>query len=97
LLKTKFRDWLNGAMVTTSSDRLSLKRLNRFASLRGTMSLVTGRNDGKGIGKAFLPIALSAGLGYLRTSTVEANCYCHDGQHTFTISCRAAFDKFRSK
>ncbi len=108
LLKTKFRDWLNGAigdnavgaLVVEVVNHLSLRfpdAENRFAGLKGRMDRITGLNDVKGIGKAFLPIGLSADLARLRNSTVQANYYWHDGQHTLTISWGGTFDKFGSK
>ena len=108
LLKTKFRDWLDGAigdnlvgsLVVEVVNRLSLRfpdAENRFAGLRGKMNRITGPDDVKGIGKAFLPIGLSADLVHLRNSTVQANYYWHDGQHTLTISWGGTFDKFGSK
>src|SRR5215204_42558 len=108
LLKTKFRDWLDGAigdnlvgsLVVEVVNRLSLRfpdAENRFAGLRGNIDRITGLNDVKGIGKAFLPIGLSADLAHLRNSTVQANYYWHDGQHTLTISWGGTFDKFGSK
>jgi hypothetical protein len=49
------------------------------------------------MGKAFLPIGVSADLIHLRNSTVQANYYWHDGQQTLTISWGGTFDKFGSK
>jgi len=108
LLKTRFRDWLDGAigdslvgsLVVEVVNRLSLRfpdAENRFAGLRGKMNRITGPDDVKGIGKAFLPIGLSADLVHLRNSTVQANYYWHDGQQTLTISWGGTFDKFGSK
>jgi hypothetical protein len=108
LLKTTFRDWLDGAiddnvvgsLVVEVVNRLSLRfpdAENGFAGLQGKVNRITGLNDVKGIGKAFLPIGLSADLAHLRNSTVQANYYWHDGQHTLTISWGGTFDKFGSK
>jgi hypothetical protein len=108
LLKTQFRDWLDGAigdnvvgsLVVELVNRLSLRfpdAENRFAGLRGKMNSITGPTDVKGIGKALLPIGLSADLIHLRNSTVQANYYWHDGQQTLTISWGGTFDKFGSK
>lgn len=108
LLKTKFRDWLDGAIgdnavgavVVEAVNRLSLRfpdAENGFAGLKGRMDRITGPGDVKGIGKAFLPIGLSADLIHLRNSTVQANYYWHDGQQTLTISWGGTFDKFGSK
>jgi len=108
LLKSKFRDWLNGAigdnavgsLVVEVVNRLSLRfpdAENRFAGLQGKMDRITGPTDVKGIGKALLPIGLSADLARLRNSTVQANYYWHDGQQTLTISWGGTFDKFGSK
>jgi hypothetical protein len=104
LLKTKFRDWLDGAigdnvvgaLVVEVVNRLSLRfsdAENGFAGLKGRMDRITGLNDVTGIGKAFLPIGLSADLAYLRNSTVQANYYRYDGQQTLTISWGGTFDK----
>jgi hypothetical protein len=108
LLKTNFRDWLNGligdnalgSLVVEAVNRLSLRfpdAENRFAGLEGKVNRITGVTDVKGIGKAFLPIGLSADLVRLRRSTVQANYYWHDGQHTLTISWGGTFEKFGSK
>ena len=108
LLKTKFRDWLNGkigdnavgALVVEAVNRTSLRfsdAENGFAGLKGRMDQITGLNDLTGIGKAFLPIGVSADLVYLRNSTVQANYYWYDGEHTLTISWGGTFDKFGSK
>ena len=108
LLKTKFRDWLDdathdmavGPLVVEVINRLSLRfpdAENRFAGLQGKMNRITGLNDVTGIGKALLPIGLSADLVHLRNSTVQANYYWNDGQQTLTISWGGTFDKFGSK
>jgi hypothetical protein len=108
LLKTKFRDWLNGAigdtvvgpLVVEVVNRLSLRfpdAENGFAGLQGKMNRITGPADVKGIGKALLPIGVSADLAYLGNSTVQANYYWYEGQHTLTISWGGTFDKFGSK
>lgn len=108
LLKTNFRDWLDGligdnalgSLVVEAVNRLSLRfpdAENRFAGLEGKVNRITGVTDVKGIGKAFLPIGLSADLVRLRRSTVQANYYWHDGQHTLTISWGGTFEKFGSK
>jgi hypothetical protein len=108
LLKTKFRDWLDdathdmavGPLVVEVINRLSLRfpdAENGFAGLQGKMNRITGLNDVKGIGKALLPIGLSADLVHLRNSTVQANYYWNDGQQTLTISWGGTFDKFGSK
>ena len=65
LLKTKFRDWLDGAigdnaigsLVVEAVNRLSprfAEAENRFAGLRGKIDRITGLDDIEGIGKAFL-------------------------------------------
>jgi hypothetical protein len=103
LLKTKFRDWLNGeigdnivgSLVVEVVNRLSLRfpdAENRFAGLQGKMNRVTGPTDVRGIGKAFLPIGISMDLARLRTSTVQANYYWNDGQKTLTISWGGTFE-----
>ena len=108
LLKTKFRDWLDdathdmavGPLVVEVINRLSLRfpdAENGFAGLQGKMNRITGLNDVKGIGKALLPIGLSADLVHLRNSTVQANYYWNDGQQTLTISWGGTFDKLGSK
>lgn len=108
LLKTIFRDWLDGAigdnavgsLVVEVVNRLSLRfpdAENRFAGLKGRIDGITGLSDVKDIGKAFLPIGLSADLIHLRNSTVQANYYWNDGQRTLTISWGGTFDKFGSK
>jgi hypothetical protein len=43
---------------------------NSFAGLQGKMNRITGLNDFRGIGKAFLH-----GPAHLRNSTVQANYY----------------------
>ena len=108
LLKTIFRDWLDGAigdnavgsLVVEVVNRLSLRfpdAENKFAGLQGRIDRITGLSDVKGIGKAFLPIGVSADLIHLRNSTVQANYYWNDGQRTLTISWGGTFDKFGSK
>ena len=108
LLKTKFRDWLDdathdmavGPLVVEVINRLSLRfpdAENGFAGLQGKMNRITGLNDVTGIGKALLPIGLSADLVHLRNSTVQANYYWNDGQQTLTISWGGTFDKLGSK
>ena len=81
-------------------NRLSLRfpdAENKFAGLQGRIDRITGLSDVKGIGKAFLPIGVSADLIHLRNSTVQANYYWNDGQRTLTISWGGTFDKFGSK
>jgi hypothetical protein len=108
LLKTKFRDWLDGAIgdsfigavVVEVVNRLSLRfpdAENGFAGLQGKVNRITGINDVKGIGKTLLPIGMSADLAYFKNSTVQANYYWYDGQHTLTISWGGTFEKFGSK
>lgn len=108
LLKTKFRDWLDGAigdnvvgsLVVEAVNRLSLRfpdSENGFAGLEGKVNSIKGINDLSGIGKAFLPIGLSADLVYFKNSTVQANYYWYDGQQTLTLSWGGTFDKFGSK
>jgi hypothetical protein len=108
LLKTKFRDWLDGligdnavgAVVVEAVNRVSLRfpdAENRFAGLQGRIDRITGPGDIKGIGRTLLPIGVSADLIHLRNSTVQANYYWHDGQQTLTISWGGTFDKFGSK
>lgn len=108
LLKAKFRDWLDGkigdnvvgSFVVEAVNRLSLRfpdAENNFAGLSGKVNRITGPADVKGIGKALLPIGLSADLVYFKNSTVQANYYWHDGQQTLTISWGGTFEKFGSK
>jgi hypothetical protein len=108
LLKTEFRNWLNGTigdnvvgkLVVEAVNRLSLRfsdAENGFAGLEGRVNRIKGPTDLKGIGKTLLPIGLSADLAYFKNSTVQANYYWHDGQHTLTISWGGTFDKFGSK
>lgn len=108
LLKTEFRDWLNGAIgdnivgavVVEVVNRLSLRfpdAENGFAGLSGKVNRIKGPGDVKNIGKAILPIGISADLAYLKNSTVQANYYWYDGQHTLTISWGGTFEKFGSK
>ena len=89
-----------GAVVVEVVNRLSLRfpnAENGFAGLQGKMNRITGLNDVKGIAKTLLPIGLSADLAYFKNSTVQANYYWDDGQHTLTISWGGTFDKFGSK
>jgi hypothetical protein len=108
LLKTKFRDWLDGAIgdnavgsvVVEAINRMSLRfpdAENGFAGLEGKVNSIRGLNDVKGIGKVFLPIGLSMDLAHLRNSKVQANYYWNDGQQTVTISWGGTFEKFGSK
>jgi len=108
LLKTKFRDWLDGligdnvvgSLVVEAVNRLSLRfpdAENGFAGLEGKVNRISGIGDVKDIGKALLPIGLSADLLRFKNSTVQANYYWHDGQQTLTLSWGGTFDKFGSK
>jgi hypothetical protein len=108
VLKTIFRDWLDGkigdnvvgALVVEVVNRLSLRfpdAENQFAGLKGRVNNIAGLTDVKGIGKTLLPIGVSADLVKLKNSTVQANYYWHDGQQTLTISWGGTFDKFGSK
>jgi hypothetical protein len=108
LLKTKFRDWLNGkigknslgAIVVEAVNRVSLRfpdAENGFAGLEGKVNSISGISDVGGIGKAFLPIGLSADLLHLKNSTVQANYYWHEGQQTITLTWGGTFDRFGSK
>jgi hypothetical protein len=108
LLKTEFRDWLKGQIddkaikniVVEAINRISLRfpdAENGFAGLSNRVNSIKGIGDVKGIGKALLPIGLSADLVHLRNSTVQANYYWHDGQQTLTISWGGTFEKFDSK
>jgi hypothetical protein len=108
LLKTQFRDWLDGAVgdnvvgavVVEVVNRLSLRfpdAENEFAGLQSKVNRIKGPGDVKNIGKAFLPIGLSADVAYLKNSTVQANYYWYDGEHTLTVSWGGTFDKFGSK
>jgi len=108
LLKSKFRDWLKGAVGDSAIGPLVVEVVNRlalrfpdaengFAGLQGKVNRITGPADVKGIGKALLPIGVSADLAYLRNSTIQANYYWYEGQHTLTISWGGTFDKLGSK
>ena len=108
LLKTKFRDWLDGligdnvvgGIVVEAVNRLSLRfpdAENAFAGLEGRVNRISGPGDVKNIGKAFLPIGASADLVRFKNSTIQANYYWHDGQQTLTLSWGGTFDKFGSK
>jgi hypothetical protein len=108
LLKSKFRDWLDGkigdnivgSVIVEAVNRTALRfsdAENGFAGLQSRMNGITGLNDVKGIGKAFLPIGVSVDLAYFKNSTVQANYYWHDGQQTLTISWGGTFEKFGSK
>ena len=108
LLKTKFRDWLDGligdnvvgSLVVEAVNRVSLRfsdAENGFAGLEGRVNRISGIGDVKDIGKVFLPIGVSADLVHLKNSTVQANYYWYDGQQTLTLSWGGTFDKFGSK
>ena len=108
LLKSLFRDWLNGAIgdnvvggvIVEVVNRLSLRfpdAENGFAGLSGKVNNIKGPGDVKNIGKAFLPIGASLDVARFKNSTVQANYYWHDGQQTITISWGGTFDKFGSK
>jgi hypothetical protein len=105
LLKTKFRDWLNGKVGDNVLGSLLVEVVNRaalrfsdaengFAGLEGRVNSIDSVKD---IGKAFLPIGASLDLVYLKNSTVQANYYWYDGQQTLTLSWGGTFDKFGSK
>ncbi len=108
LLKSLFRDWLNGAIgdnvvgavIVEVVNRLSLRfpdAENVFAGLSGKVNAIKGPADVKGIGKTFLPIGASLDVARFKNSTVQANYYWHDGQQTITISWGGTFEKFGSK
>jgi hypothetical protein len=108
LLKSKFRDWLDGRVhgnfigdiVVEAVNRVALRfpdAENHFAGLSNRVNSIAGIKDVGGIAKAFLPIGVSADLVHLRNSTVQANYYWHDGQQTLTISWGGTFEAFGSK
>lgn len=108
LLKTMFRNWLDGlvgdnvvgALVIEAVNRLSLRfsdAENGFAGLTDRVNRISGVGDVRDIGKALLPIGVSADLVRLRNSTIQANYYWHDGQQTLTLTWGGTFDKFGSK
>jgi hypothetical protein len=108
LLKTLFRDWLNGAIgdnvvggvIVEVVNHLSLRfpdAENGFAGLSGKINNIKGPTDVKNIGKTILPIGASLDVARFKNSTVQANYYWHDGQQTITISWGGTFDKFGSK
>ncbi len=108
LLKTNFRDWLDGHVhgnligdiVVEAVNRLALRfpdAENHFAGLSNRVNSIGGIKDVSGIAKAFLPIGMSADLIHLRRSTVQANYYWYDGQQTLTISWGGNFEAFGSK
>ena len=96
LLKTIFRDWLDGKVGNSAIGKIVVEAVNRvalrfpdaengFAGLEGRVNDIAGLTDLKGIATTFLPIGVSAALVHLRNSTVEANFYWHDGERTVTI------------
>lgn len=108
LLKTKVRDWLKGtigdnlvgAAVVEVVNRLSLRfpdAENGFAGLENRVNNISGLKDLGGIGKAIMPIGLTADLARFENSTVQANYYSYDGQKTLTISWGGTFEAFGSK
>ena len=108
LLKTKFRDWLNGkigdnvlgGLVVEAVNRLSLRFPdveNGGAGLEGKVNRIKDPLDVKGIAKTLLPIGASFDVAYFKNSTVQLNYYWHDGQQTVTLSWGGTFDKFGSK
>ncbi len=108
LLKTKFRDWLDGKLpdnmignfVVESVNRLSLQfpnAENHFAGLRGRVNDISGLGDWKGIAKTLLPIGVSADIVRLRNSTIQANYFWHDGQQTIALSWGGTHEIFDSK
>ncbi len=107
LLKTTFRDWLDGHVhgnfigdiVVEAVNRVALRfpdAENHFAGLSNRVNSIAGIKDVGGIAKAFLPIGVSADLVRLRRSTVQANYFWHDGQQTLTISWGGNFEAFGS-
>ncbi|MGO4334038.1 hypothetical protein AB4037_03955 [Labrys sp. KB_33_2] len=108
LLKTMFRDWLDGlvgdnvvgALVVEAVNRLSLRfsdAENGFAGLTERVNRISGIGDVKDIGKTLLPIGVSADLVRLKNSAIQANYYWHDGQQTLTLTWGGTFDRFGSK
>ena len=108
LLKTKFRDWLDGHVhgnfigdiVVEAVNRLALRfpdAENHFAGLSNRVNSIGGIKDVGAVAEVFLPIGMSAEVIQLRRSTVQANYYWYDGQQTLTISWGGNFEAFGSK
>jgi len=108
LLKTTFRDWLNGKigdnalgwLVVEAVNRLSMRfsdAENGFAGMAGRVNNIKDPLDVKGIARTLLPIGASFDVAYFKNSTVQVNYYSYDGEKTLTLSWGGTFDKFGSK
>jgi hypothetical protein len=97
LLKTKFRDWLDGligdnllgGLVVEAVNRLNLRfsdAENGFAGLSSRVNSVSGARDFGGMAKAFMPIGLSYDMFKFNNSLIQANYYSYDGQKTLTLT-----------
>jgi hypothetical protein len=106
LLKTIFRDWLDGVtpdnlvgkLVVEAVNRVSLRFPdveNQFAGLKGKVDKINTkggtRGVAEGIGKTLLPIGVSADFFRLDNSTIQGNVFWNDGQTTFTLSWGGKF------
>ncbi len=108
LLKTIFRDWLDGkigdnavgSIVVEVVNRLSLRfpdAENGFAGLSDRANRIKGINDLGGMGKTLLPIGLSLDVARTKNTSVQANYYWHEGQQTLTLSWGGTFGNSRSR
>ena len=105
LVKTMFRDWLDGkigdnllgGLVVEAVNRLNVRfsdAENGFAGLPDRVNSISGVKD---IGKAFMPIGVSYDLLKFQNSTVQFNYYKYDGQKTLTLTWGGTFDAGGSK
>ncbi|HVJ84125.1 MAG TPA: hypothetical protein VM452_00700 [Caulifigura sp.] len=94
LLKTKFRDWLDGligdnlvgGLVVEAVNRLNLRFSDAENGFAGLPSRVNGMSGLRDAYKAFMPIGISYDLFKFNNSTMQANYYSYDGQKTLTLT-----------
>jgi hypothetical protein len=105
LLKSEFRDWLNGKIGGNWFGKLVIEAINRV-SLRfpdaengfaGLENKVNGIGSAADVGKAFLPIGASYDMFRFKNSTIQVNYYWYDGLQTLMLSWGGTFDEFGSK
>jgi hypothetical protein len=105
LLKSEFRDWLNGKIGGNWFGKLVIEAINRvslrfpdaengFAGLENKVNSIGSATD---VGKAFLPIGASYDMFRFKNSTIQVNYYWYDSLQTLMLSWGGTFDKFGSK
>ena len=105
LVKTKFRDWLDGkigdnllgGLVVEAVNRLNVRfpdAENGFAGLPERVNNMSGLKD---FASAMMPIGVSYDLLKFQNSTVQFNYFKYDGQKTLTLTWGGTFEAGGSK